>query len=114
MVRKYDLVVTSGGIGPTHDGTRASFTRLLDTDPRSDITYASLAKAFNQPLFHNPEVLARLATLDKTRIWAQTHTPEQRTARARMALFPENAEVLFVSKDLWVVNLSVNPAWPAL
>ena len=29
---------------------------------------------------------------------------EQRVARERMALFPADAEVLFVHKDLWVVS----------
>lgn len=29
---------------------------------------------------------------------------EQKTARERMALFPDKAEVLFVARDLWVVS----------
>ncbi|EEB92101.1 hypothetical protein MPER_09439, partial [Moniliophthora perniciosa FA553] len=44
MVQKYDLVITTGGIGPTHD----------------DITYASLAKAFDQTLEHHGETLRRM------------------------------------------------------
>jgi len=86
MVRDYDFVITSGGIGPTHD----------------DITYASLAKSFNQALVHHPETLKRMAALSRLRTWTSQQTTEQRAAQQRMALFPENAEVMFVGEDIWV------------
>lgn len=86
MVRNYDLVITSGGIGPTHD----------------DITYASLAKAFNQPLKHHAETLTRMTGLSQHRKNFQNQSAEQKVARERMALLPADAEVLFVWEDLWV------------
>jgi len=86
MVQKYDFVITTGGIGPTHD----------------DITYASLAKAFNQPLVHHPETLRRMSEMGKHRSWLHTQNQEQQRARERMALFPANAEALFVASDIWV------------
>lgn len=119
MTKKYDFVVTSGGIGPTHD----------------DITYASLGKAFGMELTHHEET--------KRRMWGMT-SPERRKelseasdavreARDRMALFPtakgghsvggegkgspegETSEVIFVEGDKWVpvVRLAgkVRPTW---
>lgn len=107
MTRNYDFVVTSGGIGPTHD----------------DITYQSLGKAFGFELKHHQETLKRM--------WGMTSPARQkelseapaavREARDRMALFPtakgghtvggegevsqqggETSEVLFVEEDKWV------------
>ncbi|KZT28225.1 Molybdopterin binding protein [Neolentinus lepideus HHB14362 ss-1] len=104
MVQMYDFVITSGGIGPTHD----------------DITYASLAKAFNQGLVHHQETLRRMMEMSKNRPWINQQTEEQRTARERMALFPEKGEVLFVAKDLWVPvvrlegKLCIFPGIPSL
>jgi len=104
MVQKYDFVITSGGIGPTHD----------------DITYASLAKAFNQPLVHHAETLRRMSELTKPWSWVHTQNEEQRRARERMALFPADAETLFVAKDIWVPvvrlegKLCVFPGIPSL
>ncbi|PFH50841.1 hypothetical protein AMATHDRAFT_60323 [Amanita thiersii Skay4041] len=104
MVNKYDFVVTSGGIGPTHD----------------DITYASLAKSFNQPLAHHSETLRRLEALTRHRKWALQQTPQQLEATQRMALFPEHAEVFFVGSDIWVPvvrlegKLCIFPGIPSL
>ncbi|KAF7789990.1 hypothetical protein EIP86_000938 [Pleurotus ostreatoroseus] len=87
MVKNYDFVITSGGIGPTHD----------------DITYASLAKAFNQPLVHHAETLRRMGEMIRHRYSdIQNQTDEQRQARERMALFPAHAEVLYIDSEIWV------------
>jgi molybdopterin-biosynthesis enzyme MoeA-like protein len=69
-----------------------------------DITYASLAKSFNQLLTHHAETLARMREMYQSRSWTTNMEEEQKTATRRMALFPENAEVLFVGKDIWVVS----------
>ncbi|KAG9308287.1 MoaB/Mog domain-containing protein [Chiua virens] len=104
MVARYDLVITTGGIGPTHD----------------DITYASLAKAFNQQLSYHPETLSRMEESIRNRPSFAQQTDEQRTARRRMALFPHAAEVLFVSPDIWVPvvrlesKLCIFPGIPSL
>jgi len=75
----------------------------------TDITYASLAKSFNQSLVHHPETLKRMAALStsRTRKWASQQNTEQREAQQRMALFPEKAEVIFVGEDAWVVSYFV-------
>lgn len=69
---RYDYVVTTGGIGPTHD----------------DITAASVAQAFNVPLLQHPEALARL-----TRHYAETGL-ELTAARLRMANAPQGATLI--------------------
>ncbi|WRT69558.1 uncharacterized protein IL334_006546 [Kwoniella shivajii] len=115
MTEKYDFVVTSGGIGPTHD----------------DITYASLGSAFNLPLVHHPETLHRMMELStpQRKEELKNATPAQKQARERMALFPTNSgsgsenvksEVLFVDGDKWVPvvrlagKLCVFPGIPSL
>lgn len=45
-----------------------------------------------------------MSELSKHRSWIHTQNQEQRSARQRMALFPANAETLFVARDMWVVS----------
>ena len=110
MVQNYDFVITSGGIGPTHDGTSTSSSPFFPISEwfylLADITYASLARAFDQRLAHHPECLRRMDEMIRHRPWAATQNDEQREATRRMALFPSDAEVLFVAKDIWVVRLN--------
>ncbi|KIY69017.1 Molybdopterin binding protein [Cylindrobasidium torrendii FP15055 ss-10] len=86
MVQNYDFVITTGGIGPTHD----------------DITYASLAKSFGQSLGYHEETLRRMDEMNKSRDWVTSQTASQKKSMQRMALFPDQAEVLFVSESIWV------------
>jgi molybdenum cofactor synthesis domain-containing protein len=66
---RYDYVVTTGGIGPTHD----------------DITADAVAVAFDAPLFEHPEILQTMQ--DK---WGAELTP----ARRRMARVPAGGELV--------------------
>ncbi|CAD6566488.1 MAG: hypothetical protein TREMPRED_002652 [Tremellales sp. Tagirdzhanova-0007] len=101
MTDKYDFVVTSGGIGPTHD----------------DITYSALGAAFSLPLSHHPETMRRMWALASPlrREELGKASPAVKEARERMALFPTakgghggdgdqgpKSEVIFVAEDKWV------------
>ncbi|HEY7900157.1 MAG TPA: molybdopterin-binding protein [Caulobacteraceae bacterium] len=66
---RYDYVITTGGIGPTHD----------------DITADCIAEAFGVPLFEHPEILALL-----TARWGDSLN----AARRRMARAPEGATLV--------------------
>ncbi|ORY86268.1 MoaB/Mog domain-containing protein, partial [Protomyces lactucae-debilis] len=105
MSSKYDFVVTSGGIGPTHD----------------DITYPSIAKAFGNDLVYHDTTLERMKKLSTRAInWDQPSDHPEVIARKRMALFPTPSEVVFPSEKLWVPiviaggNVHILPGIPRL
>ena len=66
---RYDYVLTTGGIGPTHD----------------DITADCVAEAVGAPLYEHPEILAMMVAR-----WGENITP----ARRRMARVPQGGELI--------------------
>ena len=67
---RYDYVLTTGGIGPTHD----------------DITAQCVAKAFGVPLVEHPEIAALIRSRESP--------PHIMASRLRMALVPQGAELI--------------------
>ncbi|KAK4450011.1 MoaB/Mog domain-containing protein [Podospora aff. communis PSN243] len=102
MSDRYDFVVTSGGIGPTHD----------------DITYSSIAKAFGLPLVLHQEAYALMKKLSKPHpgqpdfSW-DVDSPARR-AKLRMIEVPTDVnrdlskQFIFPCEELWVPIAVVN------
>ena len=92
----YDLVFTSGGIGPTHD----------------DITTASIAEAFGVDVILHPEAEARLVSH-----YANTGL-EFNAARKKMANVPETATLidnpLSAAPGFIIRNVYVLPGVPTI
>lgn len=95
MDDKCDFIVTSGGIGPTHD----------------DITYESIAEAFNVHCKLDEETVDRMGRLRKDYI--ESVSERKRDAFYRMATFPVSSgdvsvEKIFPDEELWVPIVNVN------
>lgn len=93
----FDIVFTSGGIGPTHD----------------DMTYEGVAHAFQRKLAYHEGLLAQMAEHYERR-----GKGELNAARKRMALLPEPCELVQTS-GMWVPvvvveNVHVLPGVPDL
>lgn len=88
-----DIVVTSGGIGSTHD----------------DVTYEAVAAAYGLQVALDSEVVSRMWLRNRT--FLEQLTPEQRDSFFKMATLPQSGTVP-VSKtfvdDLWVPIVGVN------
>lgn len=68
----YSYVITSGGVGPTHD----------------DVTYESVARAFDEDVSVNTDVLAAFQTLYGPRSGSET-------AISKFATIPQSSRILF-------------------
>ncbi|KAB8342774.1 hypothetical protein FH972_022372 [Carpinus fangiana] len=102
MSANYDMVVTSGGIGPTHD----------------DITYQSIAKAFDLPLVEHEGAFQKMKKLSRPHPSQPNFSWDKPSpaldAKKRMIILPIDQsratedQVVFVDEELWVPISVVN------
>lgn len=88
---KYNIIVTSGGIGPTHD----------------DITYDSIAKSLNLPCKLDKECQEHMRRVSNPEA---RHSAEALKDYYRMATLPsgDNVHNYYIFDDLWVPVVSIN------
>lgn len=102
MSNNYDFVITSGGIGPTHD----------------DITYQSISRAFDLPLTLHETALEKMKKLSRPNpnqkdfSW-DVDSPARRAKYRMIELpydknVPDEGQVIFAAEDLWVPISVVN------
>ena len=93
LSQKVDYVLTTGGIGPTHD----------------DVTMAGVAKAFGVEIIRHPEIVAAFERVLGDRL---------RPATLNMADVPQGAEIIWSEASLTPVlrmkNVTVLPGIPKL
>lgn len=119
MSNNYDFVVTSGGIGPTCAYPPFPLqTNLLMLNRHDDITYQSIAKAFNLRLKLHEKAWEKMKKISKPHKSQPNFSWDKPsaalTAKLRMVELPidetksDEEQVLFVSEDLWVPISVVN------
>jgi len=91
-----DVVITSGGVGPTHD----------------DVTIKGVAEALDKELVYNEE----MALLLQEKMNGDSETKELTPAQIKMATLPSNAKLRYLSTDEWPVlqcrNIFILPGVP--
>ena len=91
-----DVVITSGGVGPTHD----------------DVTIKGVADALDKELVYNEEMAKLLAS----KMNVNSSSKEMTSAQIKMATLPSNAKLRYLSTDEWPVlqcrNVFILPGVP--
>ena len=94
-----DVVITSGGVGPTHD----------------DVTIKGVAEALDRELVYNEEMAEFLQKKMNGNTTSSTSN-ELTSAQIKMATMPSNAKLRYLSTDEWPVlqcrNIFVLPGIP--
>lgn len=96
LTSKYDFIITTGGIGPTHD----------------DITYEAVAKSFGVGVTLDEELAEKMHSLGRS---IDPENKEALQAQLRMATIPKadkergvTVETIYIDQFLWVPVVSVN------
>jgi FAD synthetase len=92
MSQKYDYVITSGGIGPTHD----------------DVTLKAIAKALDEEIEVSETMVAHLEAIYGVK------RDKLDESTLRLAMLPQNSELLFPPKEESQVDVDGRPIWPVL